>query len=294
MHFWQLTIKAEANIVDELTDFLFELGAVSITFTDAGSNPIFEPSAHSDVIWESNYITTLFDDTTDAESTLIKLTQQYPSCLADCHLEQLREQAWERACLDQFEAMRFGQRLWICPSWATPPDPTAVNITLDPGLAFGTGTHPTTSLCLEWLDAHPPLNQTVLDYGSGSGILAIAAAKLGARAIWAVDNHDQALLATRDNAKRNHISATQLKVVSPEDLPQIIADLLIANILALPLIELASQLVSYVKPGGYIVLSGILSEQSQMIIDTYSQYMSIESIQESAEWVRIVGIRLPQ
>ncbi len=291
MRFWQLTVKVEGKLVDELTDFLFEIGAISITFADAGDTPIFEPSAHSDVIWESNYVTALFDETTDSESILVTLAQHYPHCLADCQLEQLIEQAWERACLDQFEAMRFGNHLWICPSWATPPDPTAVNIILDPGLAFGTGTHPTTALCLEWLDAHPPLNQTVIDYGSGSGILGIASAKLGARAVWAVDNHEQALISTKENAKRNHISATQLEIVSPADLPQITADLLVANILALPLIELAPTLVTYVKVGGYIVLSGILSEQQQMIIDTYSPFMSIESIKQSEEWVRIVGIR---
>ncbi|MFN7096883.1 MAG: 50S ribosomal protein L11 methyltransferase, partial [Gammaproteobacteria bacterium] len=202
MNFWQVTIKADEEDVDAITDYLFELGAVSVTFTDAGDTPIFEPPPASDILWEKNYITALFEESVDAESILLALTQQYPNTLADCRLEQIAEQAWERTCLDQFQPMQFGDRLWICPSWTTPPDPDAINIALDPGLAFGTGTHPTTALCLEWLDAHPPLGQTVIDYGCGSGILAIAAAKLGATSIWAIDSHDQAIIATQENARQ--------------------------------------------------------------------------------------------
>ncbi|MBY0545465.1 MAG: 50S ribosomal protein L11 methyltransferase, partial [Gammaproteobacteria bacterium] len=278
MNFWQITLKVEAGIVDELTDFLFEHGSVSVTLTDATDTPIFEPPANSDVIWEISYLTALFDESTDSESILLLLSQHYPNYLPDCQLEQVAEQAWERTCLEHFQAMQFGERLWICPSWLTPPDPLAINISLDPGLAFGTGTHPTTALCLRWLDAHPPVNQTVIDYGCGSGILAIAAAMLGASAVWAIDNNEQALLATQENAGRNHISATQLQIVSTEHVFHQQVDLLVANILALPLIELAPRLASYVKPNGYIVLSGILENQTQTIIEHYEPFMRIDSI----------------
>lgn len=292
MNFWQVTIKADEEVVNEITDYLFELGAVSVTFTDAGDTPIFEPPTANDILWEENYITALFEESVDAESILLSLTQKYPNTLADCRLEQIAEQAWERTCLDQFQPMQFGDRLWICPSWATPPDPLAINIALDPGLAFGTGTHPTTALCLEWLDANPPFNQTVIDYGCGSGILAIAAAKLGATSVWAIDNHEQAIIATQENARQNHISAMQLQVTTPDGLPQLHVDVLIANILALPLIELAAKLTDLVKKNGYIVLSGILADQTEKIVDTYSAYMEIQNIHQREEWVRIVGIKL--
>lgn len=291
MNFWQIIIKAHASILDEITDYLFELGAVSVTFTDAGDTPIYEPSPQDETFWENNYITALFEESINAETILLQLAQNYPALAADCRLEQVMEQAWERACLDQFQPMQFGQRVWICPSWATPPDPTAVNIALDPGLAFGTGSHATTALCLEWLDQHPPINKTVIDYGCGSGILAIAAAKLGATTVWAVDNHEQALIASQENANQNYISATQLQISTPDKLREIKVDILIANILALPLIELAPKLAAYVKAGGYIVLSGILAEQTQMLIDTYSTFMTIESIHQRDEWVRIAGIK---
>jgi ribosomal protein L11 methyltransferase len=291
MRSWQLTLKVSANEADTLTDFLFELGAVSVTFTDAGDAPIFEPSAASDVIWDDSILTALFQEDIDPEAVLLQLAQTFPDCVGSCHLEELAEQAWERACLEQFQPMQFGRHLWICPSWASPPDPAAVNIILDPGLAFGTGTHPTTALCLEWLDANPPSNKTVIDYGCGSGILAIAAARLGASVVWAIDNHEQAVIATKENATRNYISATQLQVGMPEHLPPMQADIVIANILALPLIELASTLCQHVKPQGHIVLSGILAEQTALITEAYSPFIEITDISQREEWVRISGIR---
>lgn len=289
---WQVVVRVKAAYVDELSDYLFDLGALSVTLTDAGDTPIYEPSPLDEPLWEENYLMALFECQQEAESILIALANQYPNIAADCRLEEIVEQAWERTCLDQFQPMQFGERLWICPSWLTPPDPKAINIVLDPGLAFGTGTHPTTALCLEWLDANPPRNQTVLDYGCGSGILAIAALKLEAACVWAVDIHEQALLATKDNAHQNQISATQLCVSSPNNLPTLMVDLLIANILALPLIELAPTLSAMVKPQGKIVLSGILESQINAILSAYQPFMIIDSIKTKEEWVRIVGTRL--
>jgi ribosomal protein L11 methyltransferase len=290
MGLWQLSIKANAAETDELTDLLFELGATSVAFADAGDSPIFEPSVADDVVWEVNLLTAVFDESIAAETILLSISQQYPDCLVDCEMEQIVEQAWERTCLDQFQPMQFGKHVWICPSWTTPPDPDAINILLDPGLAFGTGTHPTTALCLEWLDANPPIGKTVIDYGCGSGILAIASVKLGASSVWAVDHHEQALLATRENAKRNFISAAQLETLTPEQLPSVHVDVLIANILAQPLIQLASRLAGHVKVGGHIVLSGILPEQTQQIINAYSPYMTILDIHQRDEWVCIAGV----
>jgi ribosomal protein L11 methyltransferase len=186
--------------------------------------------------------------------------------------------------------MRFGANLWIVPSWTAAPDAGAVNILLDPGLAFGTGTHPTTRLCLEWLDAHPTAGQQVIDYGCGSGILAIAAARLGAGHVWAVDNDPQALTATRDNAGRNEVTA-HIDTALPAGLPACQADVLIANILAGPLIDLAPHFATLVRPAGAIVLSGILPEQAAQVLAAYRPWFDMALPSEHEGWVRLEGCR---
>jgi ribosomal protein L11 methyltransferase len=187
--------------------------------------------------------------------------------------------------------MRFGQRLWVCPAGMQPEggdDPVIID--LDPGLAFGTGTHPTTALCLEWLDRHPPRDAAVLDYGCGSGILAIAALKLGAREVWAVDIDEQALWASRENAARNRVDA-RLKTALPAALPERDFDLLLANILANPLIELAPRLAERVRPGGDLVLSGILAAQAGAVREAYrSRFLLSETVEQDG-WVRVQGTR---
>jgi ribosomal protein L11 methyltransferase len=207
-------------------------------------------------------------------------------------VELLEDQNWERAWLEHFKPMRFGQRLWICPSTEIPPDPTAVNIILDPGLAFGTGTHPTTALCLEWLDQNNIQNKTVIDYGCGSGILAIAALKLGAKEVWAIDYDPQALEATQENARRNDIDQNKLHVIFPEKVPTVKIDILLANILANPLIELAPRFAELIKPHGHLVLSGILENQITAITEAYQEWFQIMPVIEQEGWVRIEGIRL--
>jgi ribosomal protein L11 methyltransferase len=192
--------------------------------------------------------------------------------------------------MDGYAPMQFGTRLWIVPTGFDAPDPDGVNLLLDPGLAFGTGTHPTTALCLEWLDAHPPVDQVVIDYGCGSGILGIAALKLGAREVWAVDNDPQALVATLDNAQRNAVAA-QVKPVMPGDLPAMHADLLLANILANPLIELAPRFADFVRPGAALVLSGILAEQADSVSAAYGDRFTLQPPAQREDWVRIVGVR---
>ncbi|MBP3863108.1 MAG: 50S ribosomal protein L11 methyltransferase, partial [Pseudomonas sp.] len=201
------------------------------------------------------------------------------------------DQDWERSWMDNFHPMRFGQRLWIVPSWHAAPEPDAVNLLLDPGLAFGTGTHPTTALCLEWLDGQDLKNCTVLDFGCGSGILAIAAMLLGAKHAVGTDIDVQALEASRDNANRNGVDPQLFPLYLPEDMPQVQADVVVANILAGPLVSLAPQLSSLVKPGGRLALSGILAEQGEEVAAAYAQDFDLDPIANRDGWVRISGRR---
>jgi ribosomal protein L11 methyltransferase len=192
--------------------------------------------------------------------------------------------------MDDFKPMAFGKRLWICPSWHTPPDKDAVNIFLDPGLAFGSGTHPTTALCLEWLEGCPLQDKDLIDYGCGSGILAIAGLKLGAQHAWGVDNDPQALKASQVNAEKNSVKE-RLITYLPEQMPDIEADVLVANILANPLIELRDKLAHLVRPGGHIALSGILEEQQEQVMQAYSEHFQMAPATIKEGWVRLEGRR---
>ena len=206
-------------------------------------------------------------------------------------LEQIEDQDWERSWMDNFHPMRFGQRLWIVPSWHAAPEPDAVNLLLDPGLAFGTGTHPTTSLCLQWLDAQQLQGKTLIDFGCGSGILAIAGLLLGAEHAVGTDIDIQALEASRDNAQRNQIVDELFDLYLPENMPAEPADVLVANILAGPLVSLAPQLASLVKPGGLLALSGILAEQTDEILQAYQGDFELDPVAEQDGWIRVSGKR---
>ncbi len=211
--------------------------------------------------------------------------------LPEHHVEEIADQDWERSWMDNFQPMRFGRRLWIVPSWHAAPEPDAVNLLLDPGLAFGTGTHPTTALCLEWLDGQELAGRQVLDFGCGSGILAIAALLLGAERAVGTDIDPQALEASRDNASRNGIEPARFPVYLPADLPQRQADVLVANILAGPLVSLAPQLTGLVRPGGLLALSGILAEQAEEVRAAYSAHFDLDPTAEREGWIRISGRR---
>ena len=187
--------------------------------------------------------------------------------------------------------MQFGERVWICPSWEEPPAPDAVNILLDPGLAFGTGTHPTTALCLEWLDAQSLQDKLVIDYGCGSGILAIAAVLLGASRVIAIDNDPQAILASESNRTLNGITASQMSVHLPGVTEHPQADVLVANILSGPLEQLTPVIAALVKPGGRLILSGVLSLQTTSLMDSYHPYFDMLPPVMRDEWVRVEGIR---
>ena len=204
-------------------------------------------------------------------------------------VEQLEDKDWEREWMENFHPMKFGERLWICPSWREIPEPDAVNVMLDPGLAFGTGTHPTTALCLEWLEGLDLSGKTVIDFGCGSGILAIAAIKLGAEKVIGIDIDPQALQASRDNAERNGV-ADQLEVFLPQNQPEgLIADVVVANILAGPLRELAPIIKGLVKPNGDLAMSGVLDTQAEDVANHYRDELHIDPIVEQSEWCRISG-----
>lgn len=270
---------------------LEEAGALSVTLEDAGDEPIYEPDADKPSLWSDTRLTALFPADAHMDSVLLRLKADLGVAALPPHrVEPLEDRDWVREWLKDFKPMRFGKRLWICPTAYTPPDAGAVNLILDPGLAFGTGTHPTTALCLEWLDGADLAGKEVVDYGCGSGILAIAAARLGARHLWAVDNDPQALVATRDNAARNGVT-DRLSVCLPPAFPALKADLLLANILAGPLVSLAPLFAAHMKPGAPLVLSGILKTQEPDIRRAYEADFTGLEVASKDDWIRITGIR---
>ena len=292
MPWLQLSLEA-GNIEPEVLSAFFEQqGALSVTFLDAADQPLFEPPPGTTPLWSATRITALFDTDVDPGILGERLAAQFgPQAAARLVQETLADQDWERVWLDQFQPMRFGERLWVCPAGQIPPTAgDTVIIDLDPGLAFGTGTHATTALCLEWLDAHPPRGLRVLDYGCGSGILAIAALKLGAEKVWGVDIDEQALWSSRENAARNAVGA-RLQTCLPERLPDDRFDVLLANILANPLIELAPRLAERVKAGGDLVLSGTLADQAGAVCAAYRPWFALSDPVERDGWVRLHGVR---
>ena len=291
MDWMQLTLETSKEKADFVSEILMGLGSISINFSDAKNNAIFEPPVGETPLWPGVVIKALFDSEVDqvhVQTMLLKLCN-----IEKLSFELLKDRVWEDECKKDFHAKIFGKRLWICPSWedASKLPNNSVVIDMDPGLAFGTGTHQTTDLCLQYLDKNPPINQSVVDYGSGTGVLAIAAVKLGATSAIAVDNDPQAVLATIDNVKTNHVE-DQVKVLHSDEEGQLDkVDLLIANILANPLIGLCEHLSGLVKSGGKITLSGILQEQLDMVLEAYSEYFSDLKVKQKDEWCRVDGVR---
>ncbi|MCG6283556.1 50S ribosomal protein L11 methyltransferase, partial [Vibrio diabolicus] len=237
----QIKLNATNENAERISDMLMDdTGALSITFLDAKDTPVFEPLPGETRLWGDTDVLALYDAEADTSWVLSQIRASH--LLADdfaYKVEQIEDKDWEREWMDNFHPMQFGKRLWICPSWRDVPDPDAVNVMLDPGLAFGTGTHPTTALCLEWLDSLDLSGKTVIDFGCGSGILAIAAIKLGAAKVIGIDIDPQALLASKDNASRNGVEDL-IEVYLPKDQPEgLVADVVVANILAGPLRELS-------------------------------------------------------
>lgn len=297
MSWLQIKIPVSPDYADAFEDLLLDAGCAAVTFQDAADTPIFEPDLGTTPLWQSTVVTGLFSAEHDLDNTLAQIRTQLPSLLPThqpvpiVSAEILEDKDWERAWMDMYHPMQFGQRLWVCPSWREVPDPTAVNLLLDPGLAFGTGTHPTTALCLEWLDGVPLHGLTVIDYGCGSGILGIATLLLGATHVTAVDIDPQALIATRDNLQRNQLEETRLNTYLPENVPSCQADVLIANILAGPLIQLETTFSTLIKSGGKLLLSGLLETQAIDLREAYQAHFDIEEVTSKDNWIRIIATR---
>jgi len=298
MPWLQIKVSIQPDQAETYEDLLLAAGCAAVTYQDAADQPIFEPDLGTTPLWNSTVVTGLFAAEHDLKETLqllheaqlhIEATPGAPQ--PEFKAEILEDKDWEREWMDSYHPMQFGQRLWVCPSWREVPDPKAVNLMLDPGLAFGTGTHPTTALCLEWLDAQPLDELQVVDYGCGSGILGIAALLLGARHVQAVDIDPQALTATCDNLNRNGLEAARLDAYLPLQAPLLQADVLVANILAGPLGELAPTLAERVRPGGKILLSGLLSQQADELTSVYSRWFDMDPPGEREGWIRLSGIR---
>lgn len=289
--FLELVVETLREHAQAAEDALFAAGAVAVTLQDAADAPVLEPGPGETPLWPSLRAVGLFDGATDRGAALGRLSTALGIDRRRIEVREIADRPWEREWLRDFRPMRFGQRLWICPGGQRVEERDAVVLELDPGLAFGTGTHPTTALCLEWLDAARLCGASVLDYGCGSGILALAALKLGARHATAVDNDPQALLATRENAVRNGL-ADRITVLPPADLSETPCDIVLANILAGPLIELAPRIAAQVVAGGAVVLAGLLDEQEEAVAAAYRPWFDIHMWTRRTGWTVLSGSRL--
>lgn len=286
-----LTLSAEQRAEVELA--LDDLGALAITLSDAADDPILEPGPGETPLWPTIVLTALFEGDRDRADLVHALADLVPGMdSSQINFADVADQEWTRVWLDQFEPMRFGRRLWIYPSTIPAPQEfrEAVVVHLDPGVAFGTGTHATTALCLQWLDGLDLVGKTVIDYGCGSGVLGIAAIKLGAAHVIAVDNDPQALEASAENARRNHVD-DRIELYLPDAFPEPLADVLVANILAEPLLDLEPVFRRSLRAGGLLALSGILTGQEHEIIRRYSEHFEQVVAVEQEEWQRVSAVR---
>ena len=288
MAWLELSLIVSSPHQAEIEAALEDVGALAITLLDAEDHPIFEPAPGETPLWPEIALSALFDADRGRVGLVHALVELVPELPPDrIAFRIVEDQDWTRVWMDQFQPMRFGRRLWIYPWNIEPPgDADTIVVRLDPGLAFGTGTHPTTALCLEWLDANDLRGRDVIDFGCGSGVLAIAALKLGAARVVGVDNDPQALTASADNAERNGVAAS-LVLCAPDDFAREPADVLVANILAGPLDELAPLFAACVKPGGAIALSGILAGQEIGLVERYAEWFDEVHVTMREDWVRI-------
>jgi ribosomal protein L11 methyltransferase len=288
MPWLEVSVSVEREVAPAAEEALDALGALSITLQDDADVPVLEPGPGATPLWPVVQVRGLFECATD-RAAVIRVLQHLPGAGRPDRIQwrEVRDQDWERAWMDRFEPMKFGRRLWVVPSgMAIPTAPESVRIRLDPGLAFGTGTHPTTALCLEWLDGQDLAGKRVIDYGCGSGILGIAAALLGARWITCVDNDPQALESTSANADRNAVGE-RIHCQSPEGFSMTDADVVLANILAGPLLQLAPVLTASAKPGGDIILSGLLEEQGDGVAAAYRPACDVLASKVLEGWLRL-------
>ncbi len=291
MPWLQLKLTTDRDSAEGLEDLLLASGAVSVTLEDNADQPILEPALGETPLWDQVRLTGLYDADIDTRAVSKRLTLAWSQPLPEHRWEQLEDKDWEREWMSHYQAIRCGERLWICPSWQEPPEPDKVNLMLDPGLAFGTGTHPTTFLCLQWLDQQPVDGLDLVDFGCGSGILGIAALLLGAKRVTGVDIDPQALTATQDNAERNGLPDDTMPVYLPGRCPEVTADIMLANILAGPLVDLAPRLQQMTRDGGKICLSGILANQADAVMEAYRPWFDFDPVAEQDGWVRLTGTK---
>ena len=291
MHWNQISFEVNKQQADLVSEILMGLGSISISYSDGQDNAIFEPPVGEIPLWESIQVKALFQSEVDINQVADTLSDGCNIKIIDSL--KVEDKIWEEECQKDFPSMQFGKNLWVCPSWASknPSSEDATVINMDPGLAFGTGTHQTTSLCLEFLDENPPIALTAIDFGCGTGILAIAAAKLGAIRVTAIDNDPQAVTSSSENVKKNHCEDIVKTFHSDEKFKYKPCDLLMANILANPIIELEPLFSELVKPNGTILLSGILEEQVEKVIDCYSKNFNNIKTDNKSEWFRISASR---
>jgi ribosomal protein L11 methyltransferase len=282
----QIKVRVLREQVAALEGLLEEHGALSVTLTDPDDTPVLEPGVGETPLWPKVVVTGLFDDGHETDELVASLSDF--ASMADIEFSKVADKDWERAWLDDFHPMQFGSELWIIPGDQEPPDPGATNIELDPGLAFGSGTHQTTRLCLEWIDAQAFEGKSVIDFGCGSGILGIATALKGAKPVLCVDNDPQALQATDDNAARNRV-ADRVETLDSSAFTGKAADIILANILAGTLVQLMPLLCNALKPGGRIALSGILEDQTEQVRSAYVDQITDIEVRTLDEWVLISG-----
>lgn len=286
----KLSLTIQSADAEQISEFLNEHGALSVSYESADENDeIFQLDPDHFPLWGKIIVSALFEDTEEIEKITSLITQQLNREIFNSHIEIVAEQDWVKITQQQFQPIQFGNRFWICPSWCDANDLEGTVLKIDPGLAFGTGTHPTTALCLEWLSANFKKNKTLIDYGCGSGILALAALALGAKQVFAIDHDPQALAATRNNAALNSfVNEKNLMILLPENLPSVKTDYIVANILANPLIELAPKITPLLKSRGTLILSGILEKDIARVIAAYQTDFVTEEFVSENEWARIV------
>ncbi len=288
--FLELSFDLATLEADTAEAACFECGASSVTYTDTRDDPVLEPAPGEFRLWPATRLQALFPGNMDAVAVSHALAAALGIPVERIVATDVADRAWEREWLKDFHAMRFGKRLWVSPHHEPVTDPLAVVVHLDPGLAFGTGTHPTTALCLEWLDQNLASGESVIDYGCGSGILAVAAVKLGARQACGFDIDPQALIATRENAAANGVQSQVIVCESAEDLPRPV-DVVVANILSGPLCALAPSFAALVRPGGALVLAGLMEHQAREVTQAHDAWFDMRSFAKRDDWVGLSGRR---
>ena len=292
MPWLEIRFQSASAEIEAAEQLLNQLGACSVSIHDAGDQPVLEPAPGEFPLWQDLQIRALFEEVDEAKRLTQTIAKELTVDETLIEHQHIADQHWETLWMDDFKPIQFGQQLWICPSWTEPPNPDAVNLMLDPGMAFGSGTHPTTAMCMQYLDENPPKDLQVLDYGCGSGVLALASALLGARHVTGVDIDPQAIISATSNAKKNNLTEEIFNFYPVNELSALKCDLLLANILSETLIQLSNELKSLVTIGGNIVLSGVLEYQTEAVVAAYVDGFKITEIKHQDEWVMISAQKL--